>query len=256
MKLLSWNCQRLGNPWTVRGLCDIVEAQAPKICFLMETKLFDDGFAQICKDTKLPNKFVVKKPNWGGGLAMLWKEDVNLNVINFSDHHILAKVVELNGREWFLTGFYGWPEASQKAKSWVLLNHIRSFVEGAWLCIGDFNTILSSSEKLSLRALDSQQIDAFREVLEQSQFVNLGYRGYPYTWNNRRLEEANTKERLDRAVANEAWRLIFPKSTVTHLPTHASDHLPILLNILVDNQRHERGPRGFKFEESWLLWDE
>ena len=97
----------------------------------METKLFANGFAQICKDTKLPNKFVVKKPSWGGMLAMLWKHDVNLRVINFSDHHILAKVVEENNRVWFLTGFYGWPEASQKAKSWALPKYIKSFVEGA-----------------------------------------------------------------------------------------------------------------------------
>ena len=70
MKLLSLNCQEFGNPWTIQGLCDIVEAQAPKVCFLMETKLFVDGFTQICKDTKLPNNFVVKKPSWGGRLAM------------------------------------------------------------------------------------------------------------------------------------------------------------------------------------------
>lgn len=117
---------------------------------------------------------------WQVGHA-LWKNDVNLKVINFSNHHILAKVVEENSRVWFLTGFYGWSEASQKAKSWALLNHIKSFVEGAWLCIGDFNAILSSVEKLSLRASDSRQIDDVREALEQCQLVDLGYRGYPYT---------------------------------------------------------------------------
>ena len=43
-----------------------------------------------------PNKFIVKKPYSGGGLALLWKSEVNLDVINFTENHILVKVVEEN----------------------------------------------------------------------------------------------------------------------------------------------------------------
>ena len=39
----------------------------------------------------------MKKPNSGGGLALLWKEEVTLDFINFTDNHILAKVVEKDG---------------------------------------------------------------------------------------------------------------------------------------------------------------
>ena len=50
------------------------------------------------------------------------------------------------------------------------------------------------------------QIDAFREALENCQLEDLGYKGYPYTWNNKRPGDANTKMRLDRAVATKPWR--------------------------------------------------
>ena len=39
MKILSWNCQELGNLWTVRSLCNLARDQAPGVCFLMETRL-------------------------------------------------------------------------------------------------------------------------------------------------------------------------------------------------------------------------
>ena len=42
---------------------------------------------------------------------------MTLDVINFIDNHILAKVVENDGFVWYLTGFYGWPEANEKWKS-------------------------------------------------------------------------------------------------------------------------------------------
>ena len=99
-------------------------------------------------------------------------------------------------------------------------------------------------------------MDAFHEALEISNLFDLGFIGYPYTWNNRRPGAANTKERLDRAVANELWRTKFPKTTVTHIISHSFDHLPLLL------QNHEspkwiwKGQRGFKFEEAWLLWED
>ena len=57
---------------------------------------------------------------------MLWKEEVTLDVINFSDNHILAKVVEKDGFVWYLTGFYGWLKANEKRKPWALLSHLKS----------------------------------------------------------------------------------------------------------------------------------
>lgn len=97
------------------------------------------------------------------------------------DNHILAKIVEDDGSTQFLTGFYGWPKVSQKTKSWALLNHIKSFVDGPWVCIGDFNAILCSIEKLSLRSANSQLMEDFHHALEQFELIDLGYKGNTYT---------------------------------------------------------------------------
>ena len=83
----------------------------------METKLDRSRFEKHCGDLPFKNKLIVKKPNFGG-----WKEEMILDVINFTDNHILAKIVEDNGFVWYLTGFYRWPEANEKRKSWALLS--------------------------------------------------------------------------------------------------------------------------------------
>ena len=54
-----------------------------------------------CRDLAYPNQLIVKKPDSGGGLALIWKEDVRLEVINYMKNHVLAKVVEDNGFQWF-----------------------------------------------------------------------------------------------------------------------------------------------------------
>ena len=91
--------------------------QAPKICFLMETRLDKKGYKKYCKDLPFPNQFIVKKLDSGGGLALGWENEVEVDVINYTENHILARVGEDNGLVWYLIGFYGWPETTQKSKS-------------------------------------------------------------------------------------------------------------------------------------------
>ena len=47
--------------------------------------------------------------------------------------------MEEDGFVWYLTGFYGWPNAQQKENSWRLLKYLQTFVVGPWVVIGDFN---------------------------------------------------------------------------------------------------------------------
>ena len=122
------------------------------------------------------------------------------------------------------------------------------------MCIGDFNAIIQSTEKLSKRPPSASQIDAFRASLGVCQLEDLGFKGYPYTWNNKRSGDANTKLRLDRAVTTKEWRDKFQLSLVTHLPPHESNHLPIILQT--EHMKPRKGRKGFKFEENWLLWED
>ena len=144
----------------------------------METKLDKEGINFWCKELSYKNKFVVKKPGLGGGLAMTWKEDVALDVFKYSDNQISAMVTESDGFRWVLIGFYSWPETKDRYKSRALLTHICSLVDGAWMCIGDFNEMLSSTEKLSCKPTPPRQLDAFRGALELCNLVDLGFIGY------------------------------------------------------------------------------
>ena len=119
---------------------------------------------------------------------------MNLDVINFTNNHILAKIVEYDGFVWYLTGFYGWPKANEKRKSWALLSHLRSFIDGPWCCIGDFNAKLHAFEKQSVHAPYYNQMEDFRLALEGCELIDLGFNGHKFTWTNRRLGAAHTKQ--------------------------------------------------------------
>ena len=105
----------------------------------METQLDKEGFEKLYGELPFPNRIIVKQPDLGGGLVLIWKNDVCLELINFIANHIMVRVLEDDRFIWWLTCFYGWLEAIQRHKSWQLLSHLKSFGEGPWLCIGDFN---------------------------------------------------------------------------------------------------------------------
>ena len=65
---------------------------------------------------------------------------------------------------------------------------------------------LNLQKKLSKRPPQMSQIDAFPASLEFCHLEDLGFKGYPFTWNNNRPGDANTKLKFDRAVATKDWR--------------------------------------------------
>ncbi|XP_042952265.1 uncharacterized protein LOC122289326 [Carya illinoinensis] len=97
-------------------------------------------------------------------------------------------------------------------------------------------------------------MQAFRNVLDECNLVDLGYEGPRYTWCNRRYEHGVVSERLDSYVANHSWRTCFPSSRVVHGFTAYSDHLPI---ILIPSSSHNRYQQKlFRFEAMWVEDDE
>lgn len=73
---------------------------------------------------------------------MLWYEDVELEVVNYSDFHIHTKVtVTPNEVVGYLTGFYGAPETSKRSQSWNLLGKIDPGVNSS-LCVMVISTKL------------------------------------------------------------------------------------------------------------------
>ena len=62
----------------------------PTICFLIETRLDKDGFENLYSKLPFQNKVIVEHPNASGGLAFLWKNTTNLEIINYTTNHVLA----------------------------------------------------------------------------------------------------------------------------------------------------------------------
>ncbi|XP_071681445.1 uncharacterized protein [Lolium perenne] len=77
----------------------------------------------------------------------------------------------------------------------------------------------------------------FRNTLSFCNLHDLGFKGRPWTYDNKQDGRNNVKVRLDRVVACPIWTNLFPNYQVLHLTSSRSDHCPILLKLDGSNTR-------------------
>jgi hypothetical protein len=232
----------------------MVKEKKPSFLFLIETISRKSIMEWIRVKLGFAGMFVVEPVGRSGGLALLWKEENELEIQNYSRRHINAIVTRAEeGVPWKLAGFYGNPDSTLRNESWSLLRHLKNFAPQPWLCVGDFNEITHQEEKTGDARRREGQMVAFRLALEDCYLTDLGYNGPRFTWSNKRMDGSFTRVRLDRAVATSTWCEQHRGMEVCVLATRASDHNPLLI-VFDKKERHIGGRnRGFKFEDKWWL---
>jgi hypothetical protein len=187
-----------------------------------------------------------------GGLALYWHESLNIEVIEVTARYIDALVrnsVDLP--QWRFTCVYGEPRVEQRHLMWSSLSDLHLRHDLPWLVFGDFNECMWSFEHFSSTPRAEPQMAAFRDVLELCGLVDLGFSGVPFTYDNKRSGAANVKVRLDRAVASNDWRNLFPYNSVQHLVTPCSDHLALLIKGELEEPQNVRK----KCRQYELMWE-
>ncbi|KAK4400699.1 putative ribonuclease H protein, partial [Sesamum angolense] len=177
----------------------------PPLVFLMETKCRSFGIERVKKRLNM-HGLAVDSIGKGGGLALLWDKEVFVDLVSFSRYHMDARVQLREGEDyWRFTGFYGEPDSSKRTVSWDLLIRLSRLSNLPWICIGDYNAILSDTEKEGSVPTPQWQLRSFREALSNSGLHDVTFLGSPFTWANNREHPFTVRKRLDRACVNLSW---------------------------------------------------
>ena len=102
-------------------------------------------------------------------------------------------------------------------------------------------------------------MEKFRQTLEDCDLHDLGFVGDVFTWKNHHFSATSyIRERLDRAVANSAWRCLFPLVRVINGEPRHSDHRPIIVEVgdREDARKYKPMEIMHKFEARWLEEEE
>lgn len=88
-----------------------------------------------------------------------------------------------------------------------------------WVCIGDFNNVISQDEKLGGKPVSIKLNYYLRSFIFYVAAQEIGYCGNTYTW-----------------LVSPDWLASFEQAGVVHLSSSVSNHIPIQLFLSLDHQ--------------------
>ena len=115
MSILAWNFHGLGTPPTVRTLTKEVKGKNPILVFLVETKANTDRMKGFQHKLGFTQGNIVPRNGESGGLAKLWREEVDVHFKSCSHYYINVVVHgEGKGGPWRTTSYYSHPNTSKR----------------------------------------------------------------------------------------------------------------------------------------------
>lgn len=112
-----------------------------------------------------------------------------------------------------------------------MISRYKPTLATSWLCIGDFNDILSPSDKLGGDPPDLGRLHVANRACSDCglhRFENSTVNSF--TWSNNRTQPTTVDKGFDYALVNDDWDDLWPMSMVSHLIRHQLDYSPLVFH--------------------------
>lgn len=178
----------------------------------------------------------------------MWNNSVEVEVLEATQNYIHTAVAVIkDATTWENTFIYAHPTFQHRRHLWDTLLMLKPLFDRPWVCVGDFNEVLSQQEKEGLHPQSTLSMNLFREFIDNAGLMDMELKGCRFTWCSNPRAGFVTRVRLDRVLANWSWREHYPHALASAFPCVSSDHSPVVLH---PSPRVNSG-RSFKFEALW-----
>nr|XP_029148804.1 uncharacterized protein LOC114925364 [Arachis hypogaea] len=193
---------------------------------------------------------IVEANGHSGGIWVLCSNsNISVRVLDVVDQCISFEITMGNTSS-YCSAVYANPHIHRRKELWGDLTRIANMIHGPWIVLGDFNDVLLQSEVRGgqFRLARAEQ---FAETLEDCGLFDMGAIGRRFTWYRKVKGGVQVAKKLDRAVINQDWRLMFPEAYTEVLARLHSDHCPLFTRCKMA-KRATKGHRPFRFQAAWM----
>jgi hypothetical protein len=185
-----------------------------------------------------------------GGILSIWKKSLGSVVFSVTGEGFVGvclDLVEIPIR-CCVINIYAKCNIADKRKMWnEVLMTTKGFGEVAWCIVGDFNSVLNTSEWRGVCSGGgvTREMVEFEEFVREIEMKVMPLLGRQFTWFH---PNGTTMSRLDRDLLSDDWLDIWGCLVVWVANRDVLDHCPIILKYRNDDW----GPKPFRFNNFWL----
>ena len=122
-----------------------------------------------------------------------------------------------------------------------------NLISSPQLIVGDFNDITNRLERKCGGPIYFKCCNEFSAWIDNHGFLDMGWRCLKFTQRGTKIDgQERIFRRLDRAICNQEWRIIFSKAIVKILLRVYTDHHPLLINLREVKAMNRDCPFRFK----------
>ncbi|XP_019232866.1 PREDICTED: uncharacterized protein LOC109213514 [Nicotiana attenuata] len=193
----------------------------------MEEAIFPD---QICYDVGHMECriWIVWEPN-----------EVAYTTISYKPQYIHGEATLLASRQEFtFTAIYGLHTVDARKSLWADLLSWSHTQQKPWLCMGDFNAVLSEDDRSNGSPIQEWEVRDFKEFMLKAGMTEMRIVGRSFTRTN-----SHVFSRIDRVVVNSEWITKMPHLDAMVMNPYFSDHSPLCIKFGEEPQNF----RPFRF---------
>jgi hypothetical protein len=150
--------------------------------FLSETHLTKARAETIQRKLLFDHMIMSESDGRSGGLLLLWRNDLNVTSSTEHTNYLDICIDEDSNAGWRITGIYGEPSSERKHLTWDYIRDLHGRKDLPWMMLGDFNEILSNTEKEGGNLRPQRCMQGFRDALYNSELDDMGFQGDIFTW--------------------------------------------------------------------------
>lgn len=240
--LIAWNIRGGVGVRGRRRVKDLIQNFHPSLFAICETHCKFERVANFWQQQGYELIHEVEAMGHRGGLWVLATTNRTFAVTFLEAwEQTLSVAITTAGRRWVCTAIYASPNPNKRIELWAHLIELRQRVNDPWLALGDWNEICSLSEVVG-GDFSATRASNMLNMLEACNFIDLGFMGPRFTWERRVNGRRTMAKRLDRALGDMPWRMLFAEAYVEHLARVYSDHSPLLLRLYAPSGDRESRP--------------
>nr|KYP67620.1 LINE-1 reverse transcriptase isogeny [Cajanus cajan] len=214
IKILAWNVRGAANKRCQRHLRNLLSSLHPTLLFLFETHTTFANLASFWRNERYETVAVEEAHGHAGGIWALVQANCNYSIqLLDSGPQVISLLISKGDQSFICSGVYGSPCIAQRRILWTHLSQMRSLFQLPWVLLGNFNDILFGHEQRGGN-FSNARASEFQTMLDNCDLLDLGYFGNKYTWQRPSMGGRLISRRLDRALGNQSWRVLFPEATL------------------------------------------